>query len=304
MKSVCLTSVVALLTLTACSGGTPDDVGETSEGYTIANPATFTLPPADVATRTAILARYPQIDPHGYVPRGLLEDAIEFYDVNQAHIPNRSYVAVVDFSKFSGDYRFFLVDMSTGLVERHKVAHGVGSDPSATGYAHSFSNTPGSLKSSLGFYMAGEIYSGSHPHSMRLDGLSPSGSPNGMANTNVRARAVVMHEASYVSDSRTSAQGRSDGCLALDSSVNVSVTNRLTSGAIIYAETSPLHPPIGRTSDGGAADSGAAACTKDGDCNPGSDGAGKICVSGACVAGCNANWQCPGSTSCVSGQCK
>ena len=47
----------------------------------------------------------------------------------------------------------------------------------------------------------------------------------------------------------------------------------------------------------------AAACASDGECNPGSDGSGLICVNGQCVPGCNANWQCPGNTSCVSGQC-
>ena len=45
-------------------------------------------------------------------------------------------------------------------------------------------------------------------------------------------------------------------------------------------------------------------CATDGDCNPGSDGAGVICVQNACVPGCHHDYQCPGSTVCVSGQCK
>ena len=45
-------------------------------------------------------------------------------------------------------------------------------------------------------------------------------------------------------------------------------------------------------------------CSTDGDCNPGSDGSGQICVSGTCVDGCNADWECPGSTTCASGQCQ
>ena len=57
----------------------------------------------------------------------------------------------------------------------------------------------------------------------------------------------------------------------------------------------------GSTADGGGA---AASCNTDGDCNPGSDGSGQICVAGACVAGCNADWECPGSETCVSGQCQ
>ncbi len=46
------------------------------------------------------------------------------------------------------------------------------------------------------------------------------------------------------------------------------------------------------------------ACSNDGMCNPGSTGAGKICTAGRCVAGCRADWQCPGNTTCVSGQCE
>jgi hypothetical protein len=255
------------------------------------------------------MSRYAHLDPHGIVPRGLLEDAVEYFDVNHGMIPNRSVIAVVDFSKFSGNYRFFLIDMHSGAVERHKVAHGHNSDPNDTGYATSFGNVSDSLKSSLGFYMGGEIYDGKHPHSMRLDGLSPDGSPNHMADTNARDRAVVMHEAAYVNDDNSDAQGRSDGCLALDSSIESSVVHRLRAGGIIYAETKPLNPPVGSGSSGGdagAGDSGGGGtpCSTDGDCNPGSDGSGQICVANRCTPGCNANWQCPGATRCVSGQCR
>jgi hypothetical protein len=64
------------------------------------------------------------------------------------------------------------------------------------------------------------------------------------------------------------------------------------------------------TQDAGVptADSGSSSmstsCKTDGDCNPGSDGSGQICVNGTCVAGCNADWECPGSTTCVGGQCQ
>ena len=49
---------------------------------------------------------------------------------------------------------------------------------------------------------------------------------------------------------------------------------------------------------------GGQACNNTGDCNPGGNGAGMICVSGQCVEGCTANWQCPGSTTCKSGHCR
>jgi hypothetical protein len=60
-------------------------------------------------------------------------------------------------------------------------------------------------------------------------------------------------------------------------------------------------PDAGTSTDEGGA---TVSCSTDGDCNPGSDGSGQICVGGQCVAGCNADWECPGSTTCMSGQCQ
>jgi hypothetical protein len=45
-------------------------------------------------------------------------------------------------------------------------------------------------------------------------------------------------------------------------------------------------------------------CSSDGDCNPGTDGSGLICVGNVCVPGCHNDGQCPGVTSCVGGQCQ
>jgi hypothetical protein len=224
---------------------------------TVADPTAFTLPPASAAARAAIVGKYAALDPTNVIPRGLLEDAIVYYDLNKALIPQSAYIVVVDLSQYSGKNRFWLVNLATGAVEAHKVAHGAGSDPNNDGYATAFSNVPGSNESSLGFYLSGELYDGDHPHSMRLDGLSSTGSPNGMANTNVRERAVVMHEADYVSDSNADQQGRSDGCLALDPDIELAMVDRIHDGTLIYVETKPLNPPVGRAPCGTIAASGA-----------------------------------------------
>jgi hypothetical protein len=64
-------------------------------------------------------------------------------------------------------------------------------------------------------------------------------------------------------------------------------------------------PPSGPTpSDPSPPPPSGGQCTKHGDCNPESDGSGMICKAGVCVPGCTDNWQCPGSTTCVSGQCR
>lgn len=73
-------------------------------------------------------------------------------------------------------------------------------------------------------------------------------------------------------------------------------------------EPEPADPPGDTTPDTGSSSGGAAgsgrACSADSTCNPGNDGSGEICASGVCVPGCHANAQCPGNTSCVSGQCR
>lgn len=232
---------VASLAAAGCSR-VQEETGAVAQAI---DPSLFVLPPADAQSRALILSRYSHVDPKGVVRRGLLEDAIEYFDLNLALVPNQAFITVVDFTKFSGDARFFIVDMKSGAVEPHRVAHGNGSDPSDTGYATKFSNTPGSLMSSLGFYLTAEIYNGTHMHSMHIDGLSPDGSPNNMADTNVLSRAVVVHEATYVSDTNTNAQGRSDGCFALDTNVELSVVQRLANGSVMYAALSPLNPAIG-----------------------------------------------------------
>ena len=233
---------VACFALAACVTEEPD-VGTSVSALDI---SAFVLPQLSATERAPIVRKYDALDPSDEVPRGLLEDAIVYFDVNKALIPKTAYFVVVDLSLYSGKDRFWLVDLATGAVERHKVAHGSGSDPDNNGYATLFGNVSGSLKSSLGFYLTGEIYDGTHVHSMRLDGLSPDGSPNAMADTNVRSRLIVMHEASYVSDTNTSQQGRSDGCLALDPSIEVSVVDRIHDGSLIYTEIAPLAPPVGR----------------------------------------------------------
>jgi uncharacterized protein (TIGR03382 family) len=232
--------------LAACAAE-PVEVGSVESALDL---SVFELPALGDQERAAIVRDYDRLDPEDLVPRGLLEDAIVYFDVNSAHIPNLDHFVVVDLSLFSGKDRFWLVDVASGAVEPHKVAHGDGSDPDHDGYATMFSNAEGSHKSSLGFALTGEIYDGTHAHSMRLDGLSADGSPNQMANTNMRDRLVVVHEASYVDDDNTAKQGRSNGCPALDPTIEVSVVDRIHGGALFYIAISPLAAPVGRASCG------------------------------------------------------
>jgi hypothetical protein len=96
---------------------------------------------------------------------------------------------------------------------------------------------------------------------------------------------------------------------AVADQVLVTATPSVDAGVDAAGEASPPPPPAGDAGiDSGGqpgADAGSGTpCSTDGDCNTGSDGSGQICVASTCVPGCNADWQCPGSTSCVSGQCQ
>jgi uncharacterized protein (TIGR03382 family) len=260
---------ISLLAVSACSG---PDMSSTESAV---DASAFVLPSLSDAERAQVVHKYDALDPNDVVPRGLLEDTMVYFDYNKPLIPKQSYFIVVDFSLYSGKDRFWMVDLASGVVENHKVAHGAGSDPDNNGYADQFSNVSGSLMSSLGFYLTGEIYDGTHPHSMRLDGLSPDGSPDGMADTNVRERLVVVHEATYVSDSNTSQQGRSDGCLALDPAIEAGVVDRIHDGTLIYAETMPLNAPVGRAKCGdGVCDGSETHDSCPADCAPGDTGGG------------------------------
>ncbi|MBA2540659.1 MAG: murein L,D-transpeptidase catalytic domain family protein [Deltaproteobacteria bacterium] len=265
-----LTRIAACAFLCACTA--EPELSSTESALDL---SVFTLPPAAATERAAIVRAYDHVDPTDQVPRGLLEDALAYYDLNQTHIPNSDYVVVIDLSLYSGKDRFWLVDMASGDVEAHKVSHGTNSDPDNNGYATAFGNVEGSLKSSLGFALTAEIYNGSHQHSMRLDGLSPDGSPNGMANTRMRERLVVVHEASYVDDGNTSQQGRSNGCPALDPSIEVGVVDKIHGGALFYTAISALAEPVGRATCGDTVcdgDETAASCAVD--CDGGADDPG------------------------------
>jgi hypothetical protein len=58
------------------------------------------------------------------------------------------------------------------------------------------------------------------------------------------------------------------------------------------------------SSSSGGGNGGGASCTSDGQCNPGNNGSGLICVNKVCVPGCRADYHCPGILICVGGQCQ
>jgi hypothetical protein len=188
----------------------------------------FVEPTLTEAQVAETLGRYARVDPSHQIAANLLRAAIPYYDTNKSRLRNAEVMVIVDFSLSSAKDRLFVVNMGSGAVKSYKVAHGSGSDPNHDGMATSFGNTNDSNKSSLGFVLTGETYNGKHGRSLRLDGLSSTDS-------NMRARAIVMHGASYVREGSNSPQGRSSGCFAMDMSVKDGVITSVKDGALLYA---------------------------------------------------------------------
>lgn len=122
----------------------------------------------------------------------------------------KNILTLIDFSLSSNSKRLWVIDLDSNVVLFNTlVAHGRNTGQE---FASSFSNVSESFKSSLGFYATGEIYTGKHGASLKLDGLEKG------INSNARERAVVIHGADYVSDSfirNNKRLGRSLGCPAI-----------------------------------------------------------------------------------------
>jgi hypothetical protein len=117
-------------------------------------------------------------------------------------------VIVVDMSKPSAAERAVILTIENGqpvVTTKTVASHGRGSDANNDGIADKFSNAHDSHATSLGTYRIAEQYYGKYGMSYRLDGLDAT-------NSNARNRAIVIHEAPYVTKNRV---GRSFGCIAL-----------------------------------------------------------------------------------------
>jgi hypothetical protein len=165
--------------------------------------------------------------PSGVSP-ALLKRALAALDRHGGAITNRDTLAIADFSLPSHTPRFHMVDIASGRVSSHLVAHGRGSDPAHTGWLQRFSNAPQSNATSEGAYRT----AGKHGRSIRLTGLDAT-------NSNALSRAIVVHAAWYVSPEMARAHGvlgRSEGCFALSNASIPEVLARLGSGRLIYAD--------------------------------------------------------------------
>ncbi len=179
------------------------------------------------------------LDPQGLIPAPLLDEALASLNAHQGQVTFTDAIGVVDLSADSFQKRFYVLDLKTGAVSAYRVSNGKGSDPDhnglidpAPGKRNGVSNAKNTQATSSGAFLMAENRTHNGWAARGLDGLDPS-------NSNARARQILVHGASYVTDAwikeHGGVVGRSCGCFALPPQDLAAVFAMLPRGALIYA---------------------------------------------------------------------
>lgn len=156
---------------------------------------------------------------------------IGYYNLKQGGKLNatKNIISIADFTKKSRDKRLWIIDLAQQKMLFHTfVTHGKNSGGDLP---TDFSNRPNSEQSSLGFYIANEIYYGKHGMSLKLDGMDEG------FNSNARNRAVVVHGAAYANPSVISQLGRlgrSQGCPALPKALTKPIIETIKNKTVLF----------------------------------------------------------------------
>jgi hypothetical protein len=137
-------------------------------------------------------------------------------------------LTVIDYSKPSTEKRLWVFDLKHNRTLFNTwVAHGKNSGGNN---ATSFSNSNGSLKSSIGVFVTDTPYNGKNGYSLRIRGLEHG------VNDNAYSRAIVVHGASYA-DPRYmhNRLGRSWGCPAVSTTLAKPIINTIKERSILFA---------------------------------------------------------------------
>lgn len=139
-------------------------------------------------------------------------------------------LTVIDYSLPSTAKRLWVFDVEREKLLFHElVAHGKNTGGNL---AQHFSNTDGSLQSSLGLFRTADTYYGKNGYSLRLHGLEEG------VNHLALPRTIVIHGAWYVSDDFAKKQGRigrSWGCPAVPDTVARPLIDTIKDGSLVFA---------------------------------------------------------------------
>lgn len=143
---------------------------------------------------------------------------------------DKNIIAICDYSLSANQNRLWVIDLNSNKVLFNTlVAHGQGTGEE---FASSFSDREGSHQSSLGFFITGQTYIGGHGLSLHLHGMDQG------FNAAAYDRAIVLHGASYVSESfiqQNKRLGRSWGCPAVSEKLSTEMIETLKEGTCFFA---------------------------------------------------------------------
>jgi hypothetical protein len=166
---------------------------------------------------------------------GLTKKAFEYaykgyvYLLQHHLLRRKDVLSICDFSQSSRNKRMYVIDLDQKAVLLNTyVAHGRNS---GTEYAHSFSNNPRSLKSSLGFYVTEETYYGDHGLALKIHGLERG------FNDKANRRNIVIHGSHYVGEDylqENPFNGRSFGCPAIPFAETEQLIDSIKDGSCLF----------------------------------------------------------------------
>lgn len=151
-------------------------------------------------------------------------------------LKNEGVLTIVDFTQHSAEERMYIIDVNTfEIIKKSLCSHGKNT---GAAMATKFSNTNGSLQSSLGFFLTAETYSGKFDYAMRLDGLEK-------ANSRARERGIVVHGANYATpeflERNGGVLGRSYGCPALPKDDATELIDVIKEGTCFFIYSNDLN---------------------------------------------------------------
>jgi hypothetical protein len=168
----------------------------------------------------------------GSLDYGVFEVAmIGYYNlIRNGDVPRDSIITIIDYTRPSAEERLLVLDLDArALLYTSLVAHGTNSGEEC---AESFSNEPGSLQTSLGFYITGGEYVGVHGKAMRLTGVDTT------FNDRAEERYIVIHGSCYCTDDFVEEHGRlgrSWGCPVLPPDVAPEIIDTIKNGTCLFA---------------------------------------------------------------------
>ena len=187
------------------------------------------------ATQAALAALAPRVEETSH-PEALPDAFRSYYAYRAAHPEEtKPYLYFVDYGLPSTAPRGWVFDMQRlAVVEGpFTVAHGRGSAASHYGVPVFFSNALGSAATSLGLYVAQELYAfrgRASGHAYRSVGLRIEGVSDGF-NDNARERKVGVHGAPYVTPKQA---GLSEGCPAMEPARARRLLPKLAQGGLVF----------------------------------------------------------------------